>query len=322
MKRVLAIREFPIALALVLTVGITGLANSAFLTSEGARDILVGAAVIATMAVGQTFVIVMKHIDISVGSTAGFVAFLVGNAVTEGHSLVYAIALGLVVAVLVGVFNGVLVAYLQLPSLVVTLGSLYAVRGIFNQVAGGTTITADNLPSALITFGSAKFLGIPYLFITPLILMLIAAWYMRYRKVGRDFYAVGSNLSAAILAGIPAARRTFTALVINSFIAGIAGIVLLARFSAADATTGLGIELAVVAACVVGGVAIAGGVGSAIGAVIGAVLLQSIALALGALGISQFWQQAVNGILLLLAITLDRVIASRQTVTRTVRAKV
>jgi len=320
MKGVLTIREFPVALAFVLVILFTGLNNSQFLTASTVRDILVGTAVVATLAVGQTFIIVMRHIDISVGSTAGFVAFLIGNWTTNGTGLAAALVLGVLVGAIVGVFNGLLVAYLELPSLVVSLGSLYAVRGIFNNVAGGTTITADNLPQPLLSLGADLSLGVPHLFIAALIMMFAAGLYLRFARSGRDLYAIGSNFEAAKLAGIPVKRRIFGAFVMNSVVAAIAGVVLLARFSAADATTGSGIELGVVAACVVGGVAIAGGVGTTYGAIIGALLLQGITLALGAVGVSQFWQQAVGGVLLLGAITLDRVIASGQAATRTIRA--
>ena len=320
MKRLLEIREFPVALAFLLVIVVTGISNSQFLTAASLRDILVGTAVVATLAVGQTFIIIMKHIDISVGSTAGLVAFLIGNWTTNGMGLGAALVLGLCVGALIGVFNGLLVAYLELPSLVVSLGSLYAVRGIFNNIAGGTTITADNLPKPVLSLGADLTLGIPHLFIAAVIMMVLAGLYLRFVRAGRDLYAIGSNFEAAKLAGIPVKSRIFGAFVTNSVIASIAGFVLLARFSAADATTGTGIELGVVAACVVGGVAIAGGVGTTYGAIIGALLLQGITLALGAVGVSQFWQQAVGGILLLAAITLDRVIASRQAITRTIRA--
>jgi len=320
MKRLLAIREFPVALAFLLVILFTGANNSQFLTASTVRDILVGTAVVATLAVGQTFIIVMKHIDISVGSTAGFVAFLVGNWTANGMGLAGAVVLGLLVGAVIGVFNGLLVAYLELPSLVVSLGSLYAVRGIFNNVAGGTTITADNLPKPLLSLGADLTFGVPHLFISALVMMMLAGLYLRFARSGRDLYAIGSNFEAAKLAGIPVKRRIFGAFVMNSVIAAIAGVILLARFSAADATTGTGIELGVVAACVVGGVAIAGGVGTTYGAIIGALLLQGITLALGAVGVSQFWQQAVGGVLLLGAITLDRVIAARQATTRTIRA--
>jgi rhamnose transport system permease protein len=136
---------------------------------------------------------------------------------------------------------------------------------------------------------------------------------LRYTRWGRDLYSIGSNPPAARRVGIPVPNREFAAFVLNGCIAGVAGLMLLSRFSFADATAGLGIELYVVAACVIGGVAIAGGVGTPAGALIGAVLLQTIAFALGALGVSQFWQQAVAGALLVAAIAFDRIVAMRST---------
>jgi rhamnose transport system permease protein len=212
-----------------------------------------------------------------------------------------------------------MVAYLKLPSLVVTLSSLWIVRGVFNQVAGGNTITDNDVPSSLGYLGRHSFLDVPYIFIVALILVLIATFIMRNTRAARDLYAMGSNPPASALAGIPVARRTFFAFLASGAVSGVGGAVLLARFHSADSNSGLGLELNVIAACVVGGVAIAGGVGTPFGALIGAVLLQSITLALGALGVSQFWQLAVNGALLISAISLDRYLTLRVKPTRILR---
>ena len=322
LRRVAAVRELPVALALALMIGITGSANHAFLGRQGVRDILVGVSVVALLAVGQSFVIVMRHVDLSIGSTVGLSAYLVGHylATHEGHGLPVAMAIGLMVGVAVGALNGALVGFLKLPSLVVTLGTLYLVRGLSNQVVAGDVITADKLPSALHRLGSSAIFGVPYLFLIVVVAAVAATVAMRALRPFRDLFAMGSNPTAAGLVGIPVARRTFGAFVLCGAVTGLAGTLLLARFNAADANSGLGIELNVVAACVVGGVAIAGGVGTAAGAVLGALLLQSITLALGALGVSQFWQQAVNGTLLIVAIALDRLIAMRTVTHRTIRA--
>ncbi len=212
---------------------------------------------------------------------------------------------------IVGALNGVLVAYFKLPSLVVTLGTLYLVRGYFNQVAGGDFINSGQVPRVLTYMADHTFIKIPYLFIVVLVVALIAGFYMHNFRSGRDLYAIGSNFPAATLAGISVAKRVFWTFTAAGGIAGLAGAVLLARYGQAQANSGLGIELNVVAACVVGGVAIAGGVGTVYGAIIGAVLLQTIVLALGALGVSQFWQGVVNGALLIAAISFDRVLSLR-----------
>jgi len=309
--RATAIRELPVFVALLLVVVVTGIANPEFFSASGAQDIFLGVAVVATLAVGQSFVIVMRHVDLSVGSTAGFSAYLIGNASAANHGLIYCLLVALALGLAVGAINGVLVAYLKLPSLVVTLGSMYVVRGLFNQTAAGATITDSQTPKVLGFLGRNTLLDVPDLFVITFVLALVSSIVMHSTRSARDLYAMGSNPPASALVGIPVARRTFFAFLTSGAISGIAGAVLLARFHSADANSGLGLELNVIAACVVGGVAIAGGVGTPYGAVIGALLLQSITLALGALGVSQFWQQAVNGTLLILAISLDRYLSLR-----------
>ena len=310
---VLKAREFPILVALAAVVVITGLVNPTFASSEGISAILIESSVIGLLAASQSMLIIMRQIDLSVGSTTGLVAFLVGQnaAANIGVPFTISVVVGIAVGFAVGIVNGFLIAYLGLPSLVVTIAMLYVVRGVFSQLAGGETITADQVPAPVVELGSGSIFGVPYLFVCALIGAISVTLLLRYSRWGRDLYAIGSNPEAALRVGIPVARRTFVAFALSGIFTGVAGLLLLGRFSFADATSGLGIELYVIAACVIGGVAIAGGVGTAIGALIGAVLLQTITFALGALGVSQFWQQAVAGALLVLAITFDRVVAVR-----------
>jgi rhamnose transport system permease protein len=311
LRNLVKARELPVFLALVLVVGIAGIANPGFISATGARDILLGVAIVAILAVGQTFVIVMRHIDLSVGSLIGFTSFLIGDLYSQGYGLWGGLAAALGVGMLVGGINGFLVAYLRLPSLVVTLGGLYVVRGIFNDYAFGRTITAAMVPPEVAWIGLNRLGGIPVLFLIGLVLVIVSGFIMRRVRAARDLYAIGSNPAAAELAGIPVARRVFTAFVINGSIAGLAGAVMLGRFNAANANSGLALELVVIAACVVGGVTIAGGSGSVWGAFLGAILLQAITRAIGALGIPQFWQQAFNGALIILAIAFDKYLSTR-----------
>jgi len=311
LKSLVKAREVPVFLALVVVVGVAGIANPAFLSATGARDILLGVAIVAILAVGQTFVIVMRHIDLSVGSVVGFTSFLIGDLYDQGYGLWGGLAAALGVGILVGGINGFLVAYLKLPSLVVTLGALYVVRGVFNDYAFGRTITAAMVPPEVAWIGLNRLGGIPVLFLIGLILVVVSGFIMRRMRSARDLYAIGSNPAAAELAGIPVARRIFTAFVTNGAIAGLAGAVMLGRFNAANANSGIALELVVIAACVVGGVTIAGGSGSVWGAFLGAILLQAITRAIGALGIPQFWQQAFNGGLIILAIAFDKYLSTR-----------
>ncbi len=301
----------PVFIAIAVVILMTGIAKPTFFSTTGVVDILLGVSIVAILAVGQTFVIVMRHIDLSVGSLIGFTSFVIGDLYDMGYGTSGALLGALAIGVAVGAANGFLVAYLRLPSLVVTLGSLYIVRGIFSEYAFGRTVTAAMVPPEIAFLGFNRLFGIPYLFLLGLALVIVSGFIMKRVRSARDLYAIGSNPQAAELAGIPVARRVFTAFVVNGAIAGLAGAVMLGRFNAANANSALALELVVVAACVVGGVTIAGGSGTVWGAFLGAILLQSITRAIGALGIPQFWQQAFNGALIILAIAFDRYLNSR-----------
>jgi rhamnose transport system permease protein len=311
LSKLIRSRELPVFFALALVYFGTGFANPQFFTVTVVNDIFLGVAIVAVLAVAQTFVLVMRHIDLSVGSVIGFTAFMIGDLSSQGYPLIVVLSAALFIGAAVGAVNGYLVAYLRLPSLVVTLATMYVVRGIFNEVAKGQTIVESDVPEELNWLGLNRFLGVPYLFIIGIILMLVAGFVMYRVKAARDLYAIGSNAAAAELVGIPVNRRVFFAFLATGAISGLAGAVMLARFNSASTNSGLGLELVVIAACVVGGVTIAGGAGTVYGAVIGAILLQEILLAIGALGIPQFWQLAVNGILIIAAIGLDRYLSTR-----------
>ena len=304
-------RELPVFAALAIVMGLTSVAVPHFFSAKVAVDLFLGVSVIALLAIAQTFVIVMRHIDLSVGSTVGFAAFLIGDSYSKGFGLEVSMLLAIGLGVTVGAVNGFLVAYLKLPSLVVTLASLYIVRGIFNEFASGETIIESEVPPVVNWLGLNRLFGVPYLFIIGLVVLLIAGLVMKRVKAARDLYAIGSNPAAAELAGIPVARRVLFAFMSTGALTGLAGALLLGRFNSANPNSGLGLELLVVAACVVGGVTIAGGAGSVFGAFFGALLLQGITLSIGALGIPQFWQQAVNGSLIIGAIALDRYLSTR-----------
>jgi rhamnose transport system permease protein len=214
-KRLVTARELPVFIALVAVVLLAGIANPSFLSASGATDILLGVAIVAILAVGQTFVIVMRHIDLSVGSLIGFTSFLIGDIYAQGYGLMAGLGAALAVGLIVGAVNGFLVAYLQLPSLVVTLGALYIVRGVFNDYAFGRTITAAMVPPEIAWIGLNRLGSIPYLFIIGLSLAIVSGIVMRRVKAARDLYAIGSNPAAAELAGIPVARRVFGAFLFN-----------------------------------------------------------------------------------------------------------
>jgi rhamnose transport system permease protein len=200
------------------------------------------------------------------------------------------------------------------PSLVVTLGTLYAIRGLDSLWASSSDrlqINASDLPGGFKSFGGARLLGVPVLFLIAVAVVLVVGFHLRSYRSGRELYGIGSAPEAARLSGIPVGRRVLTAFVVNGALAGLAGVLYAARFQTLDTTAGTGLELNVVAAAVVGGVAIAGGTGSAWGAALGALLLTTIGTALPQLGLNPFWRDAAVGALILAAIVLDRSLSLR-----------
>jgi rhamnose transport system permease protein len=252
-------------------------------------------------------------VDLSIGSVVGLSAYVSASLFGQVHGIpiVVVFLTGLGIGLAVGVANGLMVAIGRVPSLVVTLATLYIVRGIDILIVGGNEVVAQTLPNAFIEIPRAGLYGVPYLAIVIAVVIGIGAYYLRSYRSGRELYAIGSNPEAARLAGIPVGRRVFTAFAVSGAIAGVAGVLWAAQYQTVDSNAGTGYELTVIASVVVGGVAIFGGSGSAVGAAIGALLLQTINSALYVLGISPFWDQAIAGALLLAAITLDRVISLR-----------
>jgi rhamnose transport system permease protein len=309
-------REAGIAILIVLVVAVTSINNHNFIGANSIQQLLSGAALIALLGVGETLVIITRNVDLSIGSVLGLSAYVVGHLFKYDHIPVWSgFAIGVLVGVVAGVVNGFIVTVMRVPSLVVTLGMLYVIRGIDGVIVNGERIDPEYIPSSFASVGYKNFLGIPWLAIIVAVVVAVAAYAMRSFRASRDLYAIGSNPDAAALAGIPIARRVFTAFVISGALAGLAGALFLALHTQIDNSGGTGYELSVVAAVVVGGVAIFGGSGSVVGAALGALLLNTVNQALVASRISAFWNQAIAGALLLAAIAFDRWLTLRVTKT-------
>lgn len=311
---VLRARELSILGALVVLVAGTAIANPRFLSGQGVTDIFLNASILVLLAVGQSVVVVTRNIDLSVGSVVGLVAFTTGKFASGSDRHVAAVlVLGVLIGLACGLVNGLLVSFCRVPSLVVTLGTLYVIQGLDYRIAQGEQISAADLPASVLALGNDGILGIPYLPIITVAVMLAVGYYLRSYSSGREFYAIGSSPEAAMLAGVPIRRRVLTAYLVSGGLAGLAGVLWLARFGTVVADAAHGWELKVVAAVVVGGVAITGGVGTVYGAALGALLLTTIGSVLVVLKVNSFWQEAITGVLLLLAISVDRLLALRVT---------
>ncbi|WBB60672.1 ABC transporter permease [Streptomyces sp. WMMC500] len=307
-------RELSIGGALVLLILCTWIANPGFLDDQGVEDLLLNSSILVLLAVGQSVVVITRNIDLSVGSVVGLTAFACGDFVSgTDHGAFTVVLLGIALGTACGLVSGLLVSFGKVPALVVTLGMLYVIQGLDYWWAGGEQINAANLPDDVLSLGTGSVLGIPYLPLITFAVLAGTAYYLRSYTGGRELYAIGSNPEAARLAGIPIRRRVLGAYAFSGAVAGFAGALWLARFGTVVADAANGWELTVVSAVVVGGVAITGGVGSVWGAALGAALLTTIGSALVVLKVSSFWQQAITGVLLLAAITTDRIVQRRTT---------
>ena len=312
---VLRSRELSIFLVLVAVVVVATAQSSSFLfSSDGWRNFLLNPSILLLLAVGQAVVIITRNVDLSVGSVMALTAYLTGRLFIDqpGLPIVVVVAACVLAGALLGLVNGVLVAYARVPALVITLGTLYIYRGIMLTWAGSDRINAGDLPREFLSLGTRSVLTIPVLTVVALVVLALVGYYLYTARGGRELYAIGSDPDAAVLYGLPVTRRVLAAFVLSGALAGLAGVLYTARYGTVSSSVGSGIELQAVAAVVIGGVAIFGGSGTVWGAAIGAFLLVTINRALPSLGIEDFWQRAVVGALILGAIVLDRVLALRQ----------
>jgi rhamnose transport system permease protein len=310
---VFRVRELGIVAALALLIAVTAILEPRFIETDSLRNLALNASIFAILAAGQTLVLVTRNVDLSVGSVLGLTAYLAGDLLSShpGMALPLVFVLGIALGAACGLLNGILVTWGQVPALVVTLGTLYMFRGLAFVWTNGQQINAETLPDSFLNLGTDSLLGIPILVIIAVIVIVIVGQWLRDFRAGRELYAIGSNPEGARLAGVRSERRVLTAFVLAGALAGLGGVLFTARFGTVDATAGVGYELTVIAAAVVGGVAIFGGTGSVYGAALGALLLGTITSSLIILKVEAFWQQAAIGALLLLTIAFDRLVGLR-----------
>jgi rhamnose transport system permease protein len=306
-------REAGISLFIVVLVLAVTLRTPRFLSVDNFQDILLNISILAIVALGQTLVIITHGIDLSVSSTIGLVAMMVAFVVKQNPTMpvVLAVVLGLALGAVLGMINGVIVAYGKVPPIITTLGTLSIYRGLIFYYSQGTWINSFELPASFKLLSKGTPLGLPNMVVIAIVVAIIVYYFLNYTRTGRDIYAVGSNPEAATLAGIRKDRIIFLVYVLSGVAAGLAAVLWASRFESAQTNTALGFELQTVAASVVGGVSISGGVGTVPGVILGALLLGIIQNALTIIRISPFWQLAVQGLLILIAIVTDKWILGR-----------
>lgn len=306
-------RELGLVLALVVIVIVVGLQQPRFLSPNNIRQILEAVSILAVLAVGQTLVVLTRNIDLSIASVVGLVAYVAGDILKQnpGISVAVVVVISLLLGLGLGAINGLLVTVGQVPAIVATLGTLYVYRGIDYLIASGRQISVSDVPVTYRDIANAEVLGIPMPIIITGAIVLAGTFMLRYTRFGRQLYAVGSNPEAANVIGLKRDQVIFAAFALSGLLAGVGGILWGAKFGAVDARAAYGYELQVVAAVVVGGVNIFGGVGTVVGALLGAIVLGSIQNALTILRLNPFWLQAISGGVILLAVLIDALITRR-----------
>ncbi|WP_201745011.1 ABC transporter permease [Aidingimonas lacisalsi] len=308
-RRHLPVETLVLALTLSLWV-VMAFSTPNFLTANNIINILRQVSIDSIIAFGVLFPILIRGIDLSVGSVVALSGVVCATLLTMGMPIPIAIGLTLLLGIAIGSLNAFSVHRLGIPAFIITLAGLQAYRGGAFLVSGGTSVFG--LPQELASFARAEWLGIPSLFWTMLVIGLILHFILSRTRTGRYMVAMGSNYESARRAGINIKRIVFFAYIISSVTACIAGILLMSRMSIGSPTAAVAYELNAIAAAVVGGASLFGGRGSVLGTFIGALLFATIANSANLLGIDSFWQMVATGVLIAVVVYVDNLHKRRQ----------
>jgi ribose/xylose/arabinose/galactoside ABC-type transport system permease subunit len=290
-----------VALLVFFTIG-----SPTFMTTRNITNVLGQASIAMIAAVGLGMLVIAGEIDVSIGSLVGAVALPLVVIMNATGSLELGIISALVFALAIGAVNGYLSAYLGINSLIVTLGSMFVIRGGIYIYTGQKAIPDDLALESFYQIGNGRLLGmIPYPALVALAVFAVFSYMMGHRRFGRQLYAVGGDAEVARLAGYNVRQSKFIAFVLCSLFAGVSGILLSSRLGSAVHVSGLGFEFQVVAAVVLGGVSLAGGIGSLGGVALGVLILAFLSNGLGMLNLATEWQQVITGLIIIGAVGLD-----------------
>ncbi|MTK11502.1 MAG: ABC transporter permease [Clostridiaceae bacterium] len=290
---------------LVLLSLIFGFMSDKFFSVDNLLTVALQSAIIAIIAIGQTYVIITTGIDLSIGSNIALAGIVAAILMTSGVAVPIAVIGGLLSGCFVGLINGLIVVYGNIPPFIVTLGTMSIVRGVSLVITKGIPVT--DLPEAFTIIGTGSIASIPIPAVIMFVLVAIFGFVLAKTKLGRYTYAIGSNFEAARLSGINTKRTLISIYIISGFLAACAGLILAARVVSAQPTAGTGYELDAVAASVIGGASLLGGEGMILGTFIGALVIGVLRNGLNLINVSAFWQQIVIGAVIIAAVYIDRV---------------
>lgn len=299
------VSKYGIYFAFALLTGVMGLVSPPFRTLSNLENILQQSSVNGIMAVGMTLVIITAGIDLSVGSVLALSAVVATSfAHSDTHSLIVPILIGLVVGLACGTVNGVLIAKRRLAPFIVTLGMMTVARGLALVYTSGRPVI--DLSDAYDEIGGGYIGGVPIPVLIFFGVILLGVFILHFARFGRYVYAVGGNELAAKVSGINTDRILIGVYALTGALSGLAGIVLSSRVMSASPATGAGYELDAIAAVVIGGTSLSGGRGSISGTIVGALIIGVMNNGLDLLNVSSYWQQIVKGVIIILAVLLDK----------------
>jgi rhamnose transport system permease protein len=307
MAMLLRYRELVLALIIAAMVLGIGLYAPAFATKDSLLGVLNDTAFLFMMALAQAVVILTRGIDLSVAANlalTGMLTAMLGRWAPELPALVF-LAVSLVIGLSLGLVNGGLIAFLGIPPIVTTLGTLAIFRGMIVVVGGGGQVNASEMGEPFQSFPKLTVLGLNSVFWISAVVALLAWLFLSWTRAGRGMYAVGGNPVAARYCGIDLGRQQLIAYAISGAVAGLCGYLWVARYGVAYVEIATGYELTVIAACVIGGVSIGGGIGSVSGTLLGALFIGVIVNALPVMQVSPFWQMLISGAVILLAVIIN-----------------
>jgi ribose transport system permease protein len=304
LNKALLMRLAPL-FSLVLLVIFFSFSSPFFFNTENIMTIALQTSVIGIMAIGVTYVIITSGIDLSLGSVVAFSGVVVGLCASYSMPLIVCVVAGMLAGGLCGCINGFLVTRAAIPPFIATLGLMMSVRGINMVMTDGRAIYFSDYPMFKMLAQGRLFDVLPYPVFYLLIIALVAAWILKKTVIGRYVYAVGSNEVAAHLSGIKVQRVKIFVYAFCGLLTGIAGVILASRLNSGQPTVGVGYELEAIAAVVIGGTSLMGGVGTIGGTIIGAFIMSVLKNGLNLMGVSQFWQMVAMGIVVIAAVYLD-----------------
>lgn len=296
-------RDYGVLIGFVVLCIAISMATPAFLSKQNVLNLLRQSSIIGIISAGMTFVIISGNFDISVGAVAALSGVIVMRLATTGTNLFLAIIAAIVVCAIIGLVNGIMVAKVNVPSLIATMAMVTIVRGILLMITGGYPIT-QTIPM-LDSLGNGYFLGIPMPVIVFILVVIVSYIVLTQTKFGRHVYSIGGNQDASKLNGINVDNQKIKVFIINAVLAAIAGLVLTGRLGTASPVAGDSYDMDAIASVVIGGTSVSGGSGSVLKTIIGVLLMSVINNSFNLLGIDIFFQYIFKGLIILVAVGFD-----------------